>query len=117
MDTVFVIALVLLSYSFPTLIGGNGFLSVYLTGIILGNSNISNKITLVHFFDGITGLAQILIFFLLGLLAFPHRLPGVLLPSLAIALFLTFAARPAAVFLLMLPFRPSLRQCVLIPLS
>lgn len=117
MDTVFVIALVLLSYAFPTIIGGNGYLSVYLTGIILGNSPISNKITLVHFFDGITGLAQILIFFLLGLLAFPHRLPNIFLPSLAIALFLTFVARPAAVFLLMLPFRPSLRQCVLISWS
>lgn len=117
MDTVFVIALALLSYAFPTIIGGNGYLSVYLTGIILGNSPISNKITLVHFFDGITGLAQILIFFLLGLLAFPHRLPGIFLPSLAIAIFLTFVARPAAVFLLMLPFRPSLRQCLLISWS
>lgn len=94
MDTVFVIALALLSYALPTIIGGNGYLSVYLTGIILGNSPISNKITLVHFFDGITGLAQILIFFLLGLLSFPHRLPDIFLPSLAIALFLTFAARP-----------------------
>jgi len=117
MDTVFVIALALLSYAFPTVIGGNGYLSVYLTGIILGNSHISNKITLVHFFDGITGLAQILIFFLLGLLAFPHRLPGIFLPSLAIALFLTLAARPAAVFLLLPPFRPSLRQCILISWS
>lgn len=117
MDTVFVIALVLLSYAFPALIGGNGYLSVYLTGIILGNSQISNKITLVHFFDGITGLAQILIFFLLGLLAFPHRLPDIFLPSLAIAIFLTFVARPAAVFLLMLPFFPSLRQCILISWS
>lgn len=56
MDTVFVIALVLFSYALPTLIGGNGYLSVYLTGIILGNSAINNKVTLVHFFDGITGL-------------------------------------------------------------
>ncbi len=117
MDTVFVIALALLSYAFPTLIGGNGYLSVYLTGIILGNSAINNKITLVHFFDGITGLAQILIFFLLGLLAFPHRFAGVFLPSLAIALFLTLIARPAAVFLIMLPFHSSLRQCLLISWS
>ena len=89
MDTVFVIALVLLSYALPTLIGGNGYLSVYLTGILLGNSSINNKITLVHFFDGITGLAQILIFFLLGLLSFPHLLPKLFLPTLLIALFLT----------------------------
>ncbi|MCI9136409.1 MAG: potassium/proton antiporter [Lachnospiraceae bacterium] len=117
MDTIFVIALVMMSYALPTVINGNGYLSVYLTGIILGNSRISNKITLVHFFDGITGLAQILIFFLLGLLAFPHRFSDVFLPSLAIALFLSLIARPAAVFLLMLPFRPSLRQCLLISWS
>lgn len=117
MDTIFVIALVLLSYAFPTVIGGNGYLSVYLTGIILGNSNINNKITLVHFFDGITGLAQILIFFLLGLLSFPHLLPGIFLPSLSIAVFLTFVARPVAVFLLMLPFGSSLRQCLLVSWS
>lgn len=117
MDTIFVIALALLSYALPTLIGGNGYLSVYLTGIILGNSAINNKITLVHFFDGITGLAQILIFFLLGLLAFPHRFSDIFLPSLAIAVFLTLIARPAAVFLLMLPFRASVRQCLLISWS
>ena len=117
MDTVFVIALVLLSYALPTLIGGNGYLSVYLTGIILGNSPINNKVTLVHFFDGITGLAQILIFFLLGLLSFPHLLPGLLTPALLIALFLTFVARPAAVFLILLPFRSSIRQCLLVAWS
>lgn len=117
MDTIFVIALVLLSYAIPTVIGGNGYLSVYLTGIILGNSNISNKITLVHFFDGITGLAQILIFFLLGLLSFPHLFPQIFLTSLFIAAFLTFIARPAAVFLLLLPFRSSLRQCLLVSWS
>ena len=114
MDTIFVIALVLLSYALPSIIGGNGYLSAYLTGIILGNSNINNKITLVHFFDGITGLAQILIFFLLGLLAFPHLLPGVFLPALFIAVFMTFVARPVSVFLLLLPFRPTLRQCMLV---
>ena len=117
MDTVFVIALVLFSYALPTLINGNGYLSVYLAGIILGNSDINNKITLVHFFDGITGLAQILIFFLLGLLSFPHRLPGLAMPALLIALFLTFAARPVAIFLILLPFRSSLRQCLLVSWS
>ena len=117
MDTIFVIALVLLSYTIPNLIGGNGFLSVYLLGIILGNSKIQNKITLVHFFDGINGLAQILIFFLLGLLAFPHKLPDIFLPALLIALFLTFVARPVAVFALLLPFRSSIRQCLLVSWS
>src|SRR5699024_2410885 len=65
-DSLFVMALALLSFAVPDLIGGNGYLSVYLTGIILGNSEIKNKINLIYFFDGITSLCQIVIFFLLG---------------------------------------------------
>jgi cell volume regulation protein A len=86
-------------------LGGNGYLSAYIVGIILGNRPIKNKKALVHFFDGVTGLMQMLIFFLLGLLSFPSQLPKVALPALWIALFLTFIARPIAVFLLMKPFR------------
>ena len=58
----------------------------------------------------VTDVAQVLIFFLLGLLVTPVELPSVLLPALAIMVFLTFAARPAVVSVLMLPFRPSLAQ-------
>ncbi|MFR5862438.1 MAG: cation:proton antiporter [Flavonifractor plautii] len=75
---------------------------------------IPHKAALVHFFDGLTGLAQILIFFLLGLLSFPRQLPAVFLPALAIMVFLTFVARPAAVFLLLAPFRCGVRQCLLV---
>lgn len=114
LDTIFVIAIVLISFALPAMIGGNGYLSVYLTGIILGNSKIRNKIILVHFFDGITGLAQIMIFFLLGLLAFPKQIPQIALPAILITLFLSFVARPAAVFVLLAPFRCSIRQCFLI---
>lgn len=117
LDTILVIALVLISYALPSAIGGNGYLSVYLTGIIMGNHKIRNKITLIHFFDGITGLAQIIIFFLLGLLSFPHKIPQIFVPTLLIALFLTFVARPIAVLLLMLPARCSVRQCMLLAWS
>ncbi len=114
LDTIFVLALILLSYGLPLIVGGNGYLSVYITGIILGNSKIKNKAIMVHFFDGITGLAQILIFFLLGLLSFPHKLPTVLVPAVLIALFLLIVARPVAVFLLLKPFKCSAKQCLLI---
>ena len=117
LDSIFMIALVLVSYSLAEYFGGNGYLSVYLTGIILGNSRINNKIVLVHFFDGITGLAQILIFFLLGLLSFPHKLPEIIIPALLIALFLTFIARPIAVFSILLPFKSSINQCLLVSWS
>jgi cell volume regulation protein A len=113
-DTVFVFAMVLLSYAAPTVIGGNGYLSAYIFGIILGNRPLPNKKTLVHFFDGMTGLMQMLVFFLLGLLSFPSKLPEVFLPALLIALFLTFFARPLAVFGLTIPFRCRWNQQVLL---
>lgn len=114
LDTIFVLAVALLSYAAPTLLGGNGYLSAYIAGIVLGNRPLKNKAALVHFFDGVTGLMQMLIFFLLGLLSFPSHLPRVMVPALLTALFLTFVARPAAVFLLLSPFRCPARQCALI---
>lgn len=113
-ETIFIIALALASYGIASAISGNGYLSVYLTGIILGNSTIKNKIILVHFFDGLTGLVQIGIFFLLGLLAFPHQMPRSILSAILIALFLTFVARPVAVFAILAPFKASLGQCLLV---
>ena len=104
-DTIFIVATALLSYSLTDLIQGNGYLSVYITGIILGNSQIKNKLNLMHFFDGITALCQVIIFFLIGFLSFPHKIPEVLLPAILITLFLTFVARPLAVFITFFPFK------------
>lgn len=113
-DTVFVIAVALLAYGAASLIGGNGYLSVYLVGMALGNSRIRNKATLVPFFDGVTGLMQMTVFFLLGLLSFPSRLPAVAGTAALTALFLTFAARPVTVFLLMAPFHTRWQQKALV---
>lgn len=113
-DTIFVFTVALLSYALPTLAGGNGYLAAYLCGILLGNSRIRNKRSLVHFFDGITGLAQIVIFFLLGLLSFPSRIPAALPAAVAIMLFLTLAARPLAVFIILTPMRCPFRQQLLV---
>lgn len=114
LDTIFMIAAVMLCYGLSNYIGGNAYLSVYLMGIIVGNSPIKNKNVLIPFFDGVTGLSQICLFFLLGLLAFPHRLPTIIIPALAIVVFLTIIARPLAVFILLIPFKCSFRQCLLV---
>ena len=114
MAAIFVVAVALFSYALPAVAGGNGFLSAYLVGMVLGNRPIGDKRALVHFFDGVTGLMQMALFFLLGLLSFPSRLPAVFLPSLAVALFLTFVARPAAVFALLTPLRCKAEQMALI---
>ena len=116
-EAIFLVSAALFSYVVPTLVGGNGYLSVYLTGILLGNSPIQHKQGLVGFFDGLTGLMQMLLFFLLGLLAFPAQLPSIAPTALAVALFLTFVARPLVVFALMAPFRSSLGQMLLVAWS
>lgn len=116
-DAVFVFAIALFSYALPALIGGNGYLSAYIVGIIMGNKPIKNKKALVHFFDGVTGLMQMLIFFLLGLLAFPSQMPEILLPAILIALFLTFLARPLAIFGILSPFKCSINQQLLVAWS
>lgn len=116
-DTIFVVAVAVFAYALPSLAGGNGYLSAYIVGIILGNQKIHNKKSLVNFFDGLTGLMQMLIFFLLGLLAFPSQLPKIFLPALAIALFLTFVARPVSIFAILTPFKCKLNQQLLVSWS
>lgn len=117
MGPAFTVAVALISYALPTIIGGNGYLSVYITGIIVGNIRIANKKNVIQFFDGITGIMQMLLFFLLGLLAFPSQLPAVCAKALVIALFLTFVARPVAVFATLLPFKCKIRQLLFVSWS
>ena len=116
-DAIFVFAIALVAYAAPAMLNGNGYLSAYIVGIILGNQPIKNKKALVNFFDGFTGLMQMVIFFLLGLLAFPSSLPKVMVPSILIAIFLTFVSRPVAVFAILTPFRSKLNQQFLVAWS
>lgn len=114
---IFMVAVALISYAAPSIFGGNGYLSTYIAGIVIGNKKISEKQELVHFFDGTTGLMQMLLFFMLGLLSFPSRLPAVAPMALGIALFLTFVARPLAVFATLAPFACTVKQKLLISWS
>ena len=114
LETIFMISMVLGCYGITTLIGGNAYLSVYLCGIIIGNSRIPYKKTLIPFFDGVTSLSQIMIFFLLGLLTFPRQMVSSITNALLIVAILTLVARPIAVTLLMLPMKCSKEQIGLI---
>lgn len=104
-DSLFIFAVAIASYAVPTLIGGNGYLSAYIVGIILGNEEFKDKRSLVSFFDGFTGLMQMLLFFLLGLLARPTIMHKAILPALAIFGFMLLVARPVAVLGILTPFR------------
>lgn len=100
---VLMIAIVLLSYGGTTSIGGNGFLAVYILGLILGNSPLLHKQSLTEFHDSIAWLMQICVFLTLGLLVFPSQLIPVAAPGLLISAFLILIARPLSVFAV-LPF-------------
>lgn len=114
-NSLFLLATAALAFALPELIGGNGYISVYIVGIKLGNTDFQGKRELVNFFDGLTSLMQVIIFFLLGLLSRPSMMTKVLLPALAIFLAMFLLARPAAIALILTPFRKyGLRQQALI---
>lgn len=114
-DSLFVFAVAIISYALPSSVNGNGYLSAYIVGIILGNQTISNKKELVHFFDGVTSLMQVIIFFMLGLLAKPSNLQHNLVDATVIFFILLILSRPLSVFLCLVPFKKySFRQLTLI---
>ena len=112
--SVLLLAFVFLIFSFTTLIHGNGFLAVYIAGLVVGNHKIVHKRTVVTFFDGVTWLVQIIMFIMLGLLIDVTELlrPSTLLLGVITAVFMTFVARPAAVQLCMLPFKQFSRKAL-----
>ena len=112
--SIFIIAIAILAYSLSEFIGGNGYLSVYISGIILGNSKIPHKKSLVTFFDGISWIMQIMLFFMLGLLSFPSRLPQVIGVSIIISIFMIFIARPIATHLILRGFKTPFKEQILI---
>ncbi len=105
--SVLLLAFVFFSFSFTTLVWGNGYLAVYITGLVVGNHKLAHRGNLVSFFDGFTWLAQIIMFLTIGLLVNSDELmhPEVLLLGGAVGVFLILVARPLAVFVCMLPFR------------
>ncbi|MBO4475902.1 MAG: potassium/proton antiporter [Bacteroidales bacterium] len=89
-----------------TLLHGNGLLAIYVAAIIIGNkANLKQKKEIQHFYDGLTWLMQLVMFLILGLLARPSQMLPVLLPAVLIGAFMLLVARPASVFLCLLPFR------------
>jgi cell volume regulation protein A len=105
--SVLLLAFVYFSFSFASLVWGNGYLAVYITGLVVGNYKIAHRGNLTTFFDGFTWLAQIVMFLTIGLLVNADELlqRDVLLLGLAVGAFLILVARPLAVFISLAPFR------------
>ena len=107
---IFITAISILAYSLSEYFGGNGYLSVYITGIIIGNSKIPHKKSIFQFFDGVSWLMQILLFFLLGLLAFPSQIPSVMFKGISISIFMILIARPIATFSILSWFKVPIKE-------
>ncbi|MEM5495502.1 potassium/proton antiporter [Hoeflea sp. AS16] len=107
---IFVLALALLVFAYTSVIGGSGFLAVYVAGIYAGNKKLQPKASIMRFQEGLTWLAQIIMFLVLGLLATPSQFPQIAIPAVGLAVFLVFIARPLAVWLCLLPFDYTQRE-------
>ena len=104
------IALIVGGYSLGGIVHASGFLAVYVTALILGNSSLPNRATTLSFAEGLGWLAQIGLFVLLGLYVDPTKLPRMLLPGLIIGLVLLLVARPLSVLAAAGPFRLPWRE-------
>lgn len=107
---VLTLGLALFTYSITHFLGGNGFLAIYLCAVIMGNSNMLHKRSLIKFYDGQAWLMQIILFLTLGLLVFPSRILPLVGMGLAISAFLIFVARPIGVFTSLAFFKSNTRS-------
>jgi cell volume regulation protein A len=107
---ILVIALALAIWAISGMLGGSGFVAAYVAGLIAGNSRMRHTGSLRRFQQGTTWLSQIAMFLTLGLLATPSQFGKVAVPAVALALFLTFVARPVAVWICLMPFRFNRRE-------
>lgn len=111
---VITLASVLFTYSFITIIGGNGFIGVYVCGLAMAAMKFVNKKTLIKFHDAVAWLMQIVMFLILGLLVNFKDGFAYTRQAFLIAMILTFVARPIAVFLTTVPFKRSFREKLMI---
>ncbi|GHC77122.1 potassium/proton antiporter [Limoniibacter endophyticus] len=102
---IFALALSLLLFAATGTIGGSGFLAVYIAGLVAGNTSLRGSKSLERFQAGMSWLAQIIMFLVLGLYATPSQFVAILPVALVLGVFLIFIARPIAVSLSLVPFR------------
>lgn len=102
---ILLLSFVFFIFSVTNLLKGNGYLAVYIAGIIVGNSRIIYRKDINTFMDGLTWLFQIIMFLCLGLLVNPHEMIDIAVVALLIAIFMILIGRPLSVFLSLLPFK------------
>lgn len=103
--TIHLIAMLFICFAGTNLIGGNGFLAIYLMGILVGNEHFDFRMNCIKNMRVASWLMQITMFIILGLLVFPSQLKAVVIRGSILAIMITIVARMAVVFALMSPFK------------
>ena len=103
--SVMLLCIVFITFAITDMVGGNGYLAVYIAGLVVGNSKVLLKREMSLFMDSLTWLFQTIMFLTLGLLVNPHELMDVALAGLLIGLFMMFVARPLSVYTCLAPFK------------
>lgn len=101
---ILLLSFVFFTFSITDLLKGNGYLAVYIAGMMVGNNKIMYRKEIYTFMDGLTWLFQIIMFLCLGLLVNPHEMLEVAVVALLIGVFMIVVGRPLSVFLCLLPF-------------
>lgn len=103
--SVLMLTIMFFIYGFTSVIGGNGYLAVYIGGLMIGNHKVVHRRSTMRFFDGLTWLFQIIMFLALGLLVEPRELLPIAGVGIIVGLFMILVSRPLTVFLSFAPFR------------
>lgn len=101
---ILLLSFVFFTFSLTDLLKGNGYLAVYIAGMMVGNNRIMHRKEIYTFMDGLTWLFQIIMFLCLGLLVNPHEMIEIAIVALLIGVFMIVVGRPLSVFLCLLPF-------------
>lgn len=102
---ILLLSLVFITFTITDMLHGNGYLAVYILGVVVGNARLMFRKEINTFMNGLTWFGQIVMFLSLGLLVNPHEMLEVSISAMLIGLFMIFVARPLTVGLCLLPFR------------
>ncbi len=102
---VLLLSIVLITYTLTDMLKGNGYLAVYIAGLVVGNNKLSYRREMTTFMDGLTWLLQVVMFITLGLLVNPNELLDIVPVAVAIGFFMMLIARPLTVWFCLLPYK------------
>lgn len=103
--SVMLLCIVFITFAVTDMVGGNGYLAVYIAGLVVGNSKVILKNEMSRFMDSLTWLFQTIMFLTLGLLVNPHEMLAVAPAGLLIGIFMILVARPLSVYTCLAPFK------------